>query len=401
MTTCSVESAEAQVRPASWAAVVAVSAGAFAMVSAEFLPIGLLPAVAEDFGITEGHAGLMVTVPGVVAAVAAPVIAGTVGRLDRRWVLSALLLLLMLSNVAVATASSFTILLLGRVLLGIGVGGFWTVGGSLGPRLRPGADGTKATAIIFSGISLGTVAGLPSGSFLGSIMGWRLAFVATAGLALLAIIAVVVLLPQIRPQVGSGIKAVPQVLRFRLVQVALIAAIFCFAGHFGAYTYIAPFLNSASGTSPAALSAVLVAYGVTGFLGNIAGGWLAVRNVQAAPAVAAISVALAIAVLAATGSHPNFAIAAVMAWGLAFGMWPVAINTFVFSVAPQHLESATAVFQTIAQASIAVGALLGGVAVDSMGVASALWIGAIGAAVASAIIVFFGRSATRTASGPA
>ena len=139
-----------------WLAVLSVAIGAFALVTTEFLPVGLLPAIARDLGITDGQAGLMVTMPGLLAALAAPAVTVGAGRLDRRYVLLGLITLLLISNLAVAFSDSFITLLIGRLLLGIGVGGFWVIGVAVGPRLMPWAA-VRATSLVFAGVSLGTV----------------------------------------------------------------------------------------------------------------------------------------------------------------------------------------------------------------------------------------------------
>lgn len=235
----SISASHADSKPlASWAAVTSIGVGAFALVTTEFLPVGLLPLIAADLGISEGTAGLMVTVPGFLAAIAAPMTLGFAARFDRKRVLVALLMLLVISNAIVATAHGFAALMFGRVLLGIAVGGFWTIGGSLGPRLRFGAEGPRATALIFSGVSLGTVAGVPAGALIGDLFGWRAAFLLVSGVTLLVVAALQFLLPAIRAQKGSGLKQVPDVLRLQRVQIGLTAAVLIFVGQFAAYTYI-------------------------------------------------------------------------------------------------------------------------------------------------------------------
>ncbi|MDH7803770.1 MULTISPECIES: MFS transporter [unclassified Rhizobium] len=263
----SISASHADSKPlASWAAVTSIGVGAFALVTTEFLPVGLLPLIAADLGISEGTAGLMVTVPGFLAAIAAPMTLGFAARFDRKRVLVALLMLLVISNAIVATAHGFAALMFGRVLLGIAVGGFWTIGGSLGPRLRPGAEGPRATALIFSGVSLGTVAGVPAGALIGDLFGWRTAFLLVSGVALLVVAALQFLLPAIRAQKGSGLKQVPDVLRLQRVQIGLTAAVLIFVGQFAAYTYITPFLIGATEIDTGTLSMVLLGYGAASLI---------------------------------------------------------------------------------------------------------------------------------------
>ncbi|RKF29695.1 transporter [Agrobacterium deltaense] len=382
-----IPSAQADSKPlASWAAVASIGIGAFALVTTEFLPVGLLPLIAADLGISEGTAGLMVTVPGFLAALAAPMTLGFAARFDRKRVLVALLMLLVVSNAIVATAHGFAALMFGRVLLGIAVGGFWTIGGSLGPRLRPGAEGPRATALIFSGVSLGTVAGVPAGALIGDLFGWRTAFLLVSGVALLVVAALQFLLPAIRAQKGSGLKQVPDVLRLQRVQIGLTAAVLIFVGQFAAYTYITPFLIGATGIDTGTLSMVLLGYGAAGFAGNLFGGWAAGRNFVFALAGTAFLIALSVAGLLLAGSNTLAAVAWVVTWGFGFGMLPIAMQTFLFSSAPDRLESIAALFVSIAQLAIGLGALVGGLAVDNFGVPSALWLGAASALLTAGLI---------------
>lgn len=278
----SAETSVASQPPASWAAVAAIGVGAFALVTTEFLPIGLLPQISQELGISSGQTGLMVTTPGVVAALAAPLALAFAGTLDRRHALCALMALLALANLTVAFADNFFMLMVGRIMLGIAVGGFWTIAGALGPRLRPGMQGGRATSLIFSGISLGTVAGMPAGTLIGGIAGWRNAFGIATAIALLVMAALLALLPSIKLVAGKGLKEIPVVLGINKVRIGVLAIVLIFIGQFSAYTYITPFLIEEIGLPSAAIGAVLFGFGALGFGGNLIGGWAIGRNVQLA-----------------------------------------------------------------------------------------------------------------------
>jgi predicted MFS family arabinose efflux permease len=321
-----------------------------------------------------------------VAAIAAPSVIGLAGRLDRRSVLGGLLILLVASNILVAVASEFPALLIGRVLLGIGVGGFWAIGGSLGPRLRPGHEGPRATSIIFSGVSVGTVAGLPAGALLGNLFGWRMAFIAAAAVAVLVTAAMLIFLPSIPPEEGSGLGGVPSLLKLRIMQVGVVGTVLAFAGHFLGYTYIAPFLDAAAHIRGASLSVVLLAYGVAGFVGNMATGWAARRSVRGTLALCCALLGLSIAVLVLGGTMPAVGVIAVVIWGFAFGVLPIAMQTFMFSIAPDRLESTAAVFVSVAQLSVGGGALVGGLIVDHLGLEVTFWAGAACALLAAVLV---------------
>lgn len=380
----------------SWTAIIALAVAAFALVSTEFLPVGLLPQIARELGITEGQAGLMVTLPGLLAAFAAPMTIAFAGNIDRRWLLGGLLGLLVLSNVAVAFSGSFTFILLGRVLLGLAVGGFWTIGGSLGPRLKPGADAAKASALILSGVSIGTVAGVPAGALLGELMGWRWAFGVASAVSVSVLVLLLAVLPPLPASESSkGLRDIPELLKEPKVRLGLIAIVLVFVGQFASYTYISPFLIQVTGIAPVALGGVLLGYGVAGFLGNIVGGWLASRSLRGALVATGLVLGLSVLLLVLLGSSAWWAVPLTIVWGLGFGMLPIAMQSWMFGAAPNKLEAVQAVFVSVAQAAIGSGALLGGQVVDHFGVSSALWLGA-SAALATAVVVAIGTRAQRS-----
>lgn len=380
--------------PVSWWAIGSLTVGAFALVTTEFLPVGLLPQIAQGVGITKGQAGLSVSIPGAVAALTAPATIAFAGRIDRRHILCGLILLLVLSNLLVAFAGDLETLLTGRIALGIAVGGFWTIGGSLGPRLRPGAEGTKATSLIFAGVSLGTIAGVPLGSLVGSELGWRTVFLASAGASALVLVALVALLPPIRVRQSEGLSQLSEIVKRPSVRIGIVATILIFVGQFAAYTYITPYLNQVSRVSGSLLSATLLAYGATGLFGNLFAGWLSGRSVRLSLAASAATTCISIVLLLVTGRDQISAITAVAIWGFGFGMLPIAMQGWLFAAAPDRLEGVQALFVAIVQAAVGSGALAGGLLVDGMGVPSALWLGAISAFLTTLLLIF-ARNAAR------
>src|SRR5882757_10433739 len=159
-----------------WLAVFSVALSATVFCITEFLPVGLLRYISQGLSVSEGTAGVMVTAPGLLAAVAAPVLTVAVGSFDRRRVLQALGLLLIASNLIAMLASNFPILIVARILFGIGIGGFWAIGAGLGARLVTEQHVGRATSIIFAGVSLGMLIGGPAGALIGDLIGWRAAF---------------------------------------------------------------------------------------------------------------------------------------------------------------------------------------------------------------------------------
>jgi predicted MFS family arabinose efflux permease len=381
--------------PAAWLAVLSVAIGSFALVTTEFLPIGLLPSIAATLHVSEGTAGLMVTTPGILGALAAPLLTVGSGPIDRRFVLWGLMALLAASNLIVALAPGFDVALIGRVLLGIAVGGFWTIGAAIGPRLVSSAEATRATSVIFAGISLGTVAGVPAGALVGHLVGWRVAFGGAGTATVIVLVAQMLLLPALPPLRAVRLSELPALLRVPKARIGLIATALVFVGQFAAYTYITPFVVQVSGMSAPEVTTLLLAYGLTGFVGNILGGWGGARNIRAAVALMALVLGASLLALPPFGPNQILSALLVCVWGLAFGAMPITTQLWMFKAAPEALEGSSALFVSTAQIALASGALVGGLAVDHLGVPSAMIEGGIFALATAALMWGFGGERTQ------
>ena len=375
-----------------WAAVSSIAFGTFVMVTSEFLPIGLLSSIAGDLGVTEGRAGLMVTIPGLVAAVAAPVVTLAARNADRRRLLLMLTSLLVAANVIVALASNFTLLLLGRVLLGATVGGFWTFGVAVGRRLVDVAGGARATTIILAGISLGSVVGVPVGTAVGALAGWRASFGSVAALAVVTLVGQMLLLPRLPGSQAIGFADFARVLKTRDAVVAFVAGALVALGHFSAYTYIQPYLTEVPRLASGEVSGTLAAYGIAGVFGTFVGERISASNARHGLLRVSLAMALLIVVAAAAGASPALAIGSVIGWGVGFGAVPVCIQIWTFKAAPDQFEAASALMVTVFQISLACGALVGGVLVDSWGPRTAMSFGAACCGLCALYILFSGST---------
>lgn len=378
-----------------WLAVGSIALGTFVMVTSEFLPIGLLGELAHALGVSEGRAGLMVTVPGIVAAFAAPAAALFAGRFDRRKLLLILSVLILGADLLVAGASTFAMALVGRMLLGLCVGSFWAFSVAVGRRLVPEAGGDRATAFVLAGISAGTVLGVPLATAIGNIIGWRGAFLSVAMLALVVAVTQAILLPRLPGTGGGSPHAVPLLLRNPRLTAGFAAAALIAGGHFMAYTYLEPFLARVAGMDSTAISAALAGYGVAGLLGAFAGEWLAAHEVRLAFMGVALVLAGAIGSNALIGAHaasPVMVGSFVTLWGLAFGAVPVCLQLFLFHAAPKQIEASSALVVTVFQLALAGGAWGGGWLVDQVGLRLAYGCGALIALLAIVPLILDGLS---------
>jgi predicted MFS family arabinose efflux permease len=356
-----------------WLAVAAVTLGIFALMTSELLPVGLLTPVGHAFGVSEGVAGLMVTVPGLVAAATAPLVTVATGRLDRRLVLAVLVGLVGAANLASAFAGGIGVMLAARVLIGVAVGGFWSLAGGLALRLVPERQVPRATAVIFGGVETASVLGVPAGTLAGDLAGWRAAFAAVGALGLLSLVLLVLLLPPLPPRRTLALPDLPRVLRANGALRSVLAGTFLVVtAHFLAYTFVRPVLQD-GGVGDRAVGVLLLVFGVAGICGNFAAGALVARDLRRTVAGICLTLAAAVALLAAAAQVPP--VVPLVLWGLAYGAVPVTFQTWVTTAEPRHTEAASSLFVSVFNLSIALGALVGGLVVDTVALRAALWVG--------------------------
>ncbi|MFC4049798.1 MFS transporter [Actinomadura syzygii] len=369
--------------PSRWAAVVAVALGTFLLVTAEQLPIGLLTDVGSALRVSEGTAGLMVTVPSLVAAVAAPVVPALVGGLDRRLLLLGLMGLMTLANLASALAPDFTVLVASRVLVGVAIGGFWAVAGGLAVRLVNGAHVPRATAIIFGGVGAANVFGVPIGTLIGGLTGWRTAFTILSVLALLALAALLAVLPPLAASQVMSPRLLARQLRNPGVRIGILATFLLVTGHFVAYTFVSPALQRLSGIDARLVGPLLFAFGFAGMVGNFAAGAALARRTHRTVQMITLTLAVAMPLFVLLGRGMIGGIALLIVWGLAFGGVSVGLQSWMIKAAPRAVEAASALWVAVFNLSIGLGALVGGVVLDTLGLSGLLWIGGAAALVAA------------------
>lgn len=350
-------------RPA-WGAVISMAFGVFGLVTAEFLPASLLTPMAADLGITEGMAGQAVTVTAAVALLTSLMISTATRRIDRRHVLLGFSTLLVVSNLMVAFAPNLAILLLGRVLLGMALGGFWTMSIATMMRLVPEDLVPRGLSIMFSGVSAATIAAAPLGSYFGDLLGWRDVFRMAALLGVLALAVQFMTLPRMAPTGLTRLRTLFDVLMRPRIGVGMLAAALVFTGHFAFFTYIRPFLETVTGVGVNGVATILLGFGVANFLGNYLGGWMVERNLRLTMiAMPLLMGALGVS-LVVLESTPATDAALVAIWGLAFGAIPVAWSTWLTRTVPDEAESASGLLVAAINLAIATGAAVGGLIFD-------------------------------------
>ena len=386
---------------AAWSAVFSLALGVFALVTAEFLPASLLTPMARGLGVSNGTAGQAVTATALVGAFAGPIVVVGLGRIDRRVIVRALVLLLVVSNLLAAMASTVWVLLAARVALGFALGGFWSLAPALCLRLVPQRLVARAISIIFTGVSAATVCAAPLGAYLGDLLGWRMTFLSAGGLSMAALLAVFATLPRLPATDAPGLGTFLILLRRPRIQVGMLTLVLVISGHFAGFTYVRPFLEQVSHLHAAKVSLVLLVFGVGGFFGNLAGGVVAGRSARLGVGLGSLLLAAASLLLLGYGAAASVTFTALAAWGFAFGALPVALQTLTTQSAPDHAESAGALLVTMFQIAIAIGAIVGGLLVDGFGARGAIGYCGLGAGVGSLVMFGLGRSSAIRSEGVA
>lgn len=354
--------------PPAWMAVFSLAMGVFGLLTAEYLPASLLTPMALDLGVSEALAGQAVTVTAVVALFAGLLVPGLTRALDRRAVLLAFSTLMVASNLLVAMSSSLAVLLAMRILLGVALGGFWSMAAAVAMRLVPPALLPRALSIIFSGIAVGTVVAVPLGSYLGGRYGWRSAFVAAAAVGVATLAFQWLTLPRLAPGRTARLRTVLEVLLRPGIAVGMLGCVLVHTGHFALFTYIRPFLETTTGVGADGLALMLLGFGVANFAGTLLAGWLLGHSARATlvlmPALVGAA-ALALALLPTTVTGQALLVAL---WGMAFGGVPVAWSNWVASAVPDQAESAGGMVVASVQSSIAAGAAAVGAMFSANGI---------------------------------
>jgi predicted MFS family arabinose efflux permease len=372
---------------ANWGAVFSLALSVTGLVTAELLPISLLTPIAHDLNVTEGMAGQAVSTTALVALVASLFTAAATRRLDRRIVLLFFTLMFIASNALVASASHYAMLLAGRVLLGVSLGGFWSMAAAVTMRLVPEAAVPRALSIIFGGVSVAMAVSAPIGTYLGGVIGWRGVFLVTAVLGVAALVWQFIILPSMAPSGQSRLSTLFGLLGRPQIALGMIGMILVFGGHFAFFTYLRPFLETVTRIDVSGVSIVLLGFGIANVVGTVLSGAMIRRSLRLTLAVMPILMSVLALGLVMFGSlAPNVA-ALVATWGFAFGAVPVAWTTWLTRTVPDETESGGGLQVAAIQLAITAGAGVGGILLDATGSFGAITGSGVILIIAAALIL--------------
>lgn len=345
----------------------AMSLGAFVLVASEFMPVSLLTPIAADLHISEGQAGQAIAISGAFALLTSLCISKLAGRLDRKVLLLAMSLLMMVSGAVAAFAPNYLLFMLGRALIGVAIGGFWSMSAAVAMRLVPEQDVPRALAIVNGGNAMATVIAAPLGSLLGSIIGWRGAFFCVVPMAALAFGWKFASLPAMRSPAARGNGNPFRLLARPVVAFGMIAVSLFFMGQITLFTYLRPFLEGVTHIGVSSLSLMLLVMGVAGFVGTTLIGRFLTRQLYRTLILIPLLMALIAALLVGFGSETPVVALLLAAWGLLGTSAPVGWWTWLARTLPEDAEAGGGLIVAVVQLAIMLGATVGGLIFDGSG----------------------------------
>ncbi len=383
-------------KPAAWGAVLSMALCVAMLIASEFMPVSLLTPMAKGLGATEGQTGQAISISGLFAVAASLLVTTVAGTWNRKWVLVTMTAFLLLSLVLVAAAPNFAVLMTGRSLLGICIGGFWALATAVIMRLVPQSDVPRALAVMYGGQAIAAAFAAPAGSYLGGLFGWREVFWALTPIVAVNLIWHVVALPPLPAHQKQDFRAMFGLLKRPYFLRGLAACMLSWGSAFTMFTYLRPFLEQVTGVDVTMLSVLLLLLGCAGFVGTWAAGRFIKGNVAPFLKLPALVMGGATVGLLVLG----FSVAAtglfMAIWGAMNTMFSVIWMTWMSQNADDAPEAAGSLMVAVIQASILLGAVVGGLLLDGISI-QATFIGSVVLAVVAFMLIGNGQHMLKSA----
>lgn len=375
-----------------WGGIFAMTLCVFVLIASEFMPVSLLTPIARDLNVTEGLAGQGIAISGALAVLTSLTLSTLAGRVNRKSLLLGMTILMAMSGVVIALASSYLVYMAGRAMIGVAIGGFWSMSAATAIRLVPQHQVARALAIFNAGNALATVIAAPLGSYLGASIGWRGAFLCLVPVAAVAFIWQCVSLPEMAGNTKSASRASLFHLFSRpAVFFGMLACGLFFMGQFALFTYVRPFLESVTRVGPSGLSYILLIIGVAGFAGTL----IIATFLNAKFYLTLMVIPLLMAAIATTlilTGHRVWVVALLLGlWGLLATSAPAGWWTWLARTLPDNAEVGGGLMVAVIQLSIALGSTAGGIVFDYLGWQSAFAMSGMLLIAAAALTLFTSR----------
>ena len=368
-----------------WLPVISLTFAAFIFNTSEFIPIGLLTDIAEDFSITESRAGLLITVYAWVVAIASLPLMLAFSKTENKKLLLSITALFTASHVLSGIASSYNILMLSRMGVACAHAIFWSIVTPLAVKVAPEGKRSAALSFVVSGSSIAMIVGLPLGRAVGIMVGWRMTFLLIAALAGILFLLLYAVLPKTPGDNEVSFKSLPGLLRSKALATIYVLTVIAITGHYTVYSYIEPFLAQIAGFSDAWITAVLSLFGVVGIIGSIVFSRFYDRHSTTFIRFAVMGIAAFVLPLAPVAQWPAAVVVLCILWGLAINSYNLSFQSEIIQAAPHGTAVAMSIYSGIYNVGIGAGALVGGTVCSHIGIGN---VGYVGGCIAAAAAIW-------------
>ncbi|MBS3694145.1 MFS transporter [Rhodococcus qingshengii] len=376
----------------------ALTVAAFAIGLSEFVLVGLLPTIAAQTDVPLGTAGLLVTVYALAITIGSPPLTSFLSRYNSRWMLVVLMLLFAAGNVLVAVADGFAGLLVGRILAGVAHGTVFALGAPLAAALVPKDKAARAISLMFLGLTVAMVVGVPLGTIIGTAVGWRTVFALVSVLGLIAAVSVAVLIPSTRAGESVSLREQFSLLADRPIAMTYVVTGLGFGATFAVFTYLEPLLSEHAGYTATGVTLALFLFGAATVIGNLAGGALADRfGTVHVIRIALAGLLVSFVGILITNANPVGIAITITVWGVFAFLISPPVQTHAVTLATSHgpgvAKAASGLNIAAFNAGIALASWAGGLLVESTGVSSTPWVALLLTVIALAATLGISRSA--------
>jgi len=370
----------------------ALAMAAFAIGTTEFVIVGLIPEMARDLSVSLPTTGLLVSLYALAITLGAPTITALTGRLPRRGLAIGLMSIFIVGNLIAAFAPGYGLLLFGRIVTGVAHGVFFSIGATVATALVERSRSAQAVAVMFAGLTVAMVVGVPFGTFLGQHFGWRAPFLAVAALGAISLVGLTTLLPKTIPHAPpAGLSSQFALLAKPRLLILYLITVFGFGGSFVVFTYLSPLMTSVTRVTEAAVSLALMLFGLATVIGNLVGGRLADRlGTRRALTLVLIGLAFSLTTLPFAAPHVGAMFVNLFAWGVfAFALSPIVQASVVATAeteAPDAVGTASGFNIAAFNLGIAAASSVGGLLVAGPGLLATPWAALVAVLVALAVV---------------
>lgn len=369
-----------------WLPVISLTLSTFIFNTSEFIPIGLLTSIADDFAITESKAGLLITIYAWVVALASLPLMMAFAKTENKKLMLSLVTLFTASHILSGFSNSYVMLMISRIGVACSHAVFWSIVTPLAVHVAPEGHRSTALSMIITGSSIAMIVGLPLGRAVGLMVGWRVTFLLIAILSAIVLCLLAAFLPKVPSDNNISLKTLPTLVSTPALLCIFVMTALTITGHFTAYSYIEPFLGQAAGFTNGEITMVLSAFGVIGIIVSVLFSKYYDRHQFAFLRVAVLGICICTLLLGISSGNGFIMVCTCLLWGLSINCFNISMQSCIIEYSPYGTAIAMSIYSGIYNVGIGAGALVGGIVCSHIGIP---FVGYVGGAVSLISALFF------------